>query len=204
MTLSLELGAIQDANVRRAFEQIAQRFPIGATDLGSGLAGTTLPGAPVNGQEFYYVADAANGVVWHLKYRAAGGTSKWECVGGPALFSEVTTATTTTSATYANPVAGSGPSVTVPLAGDYEVMIGALMFQTTGGVGSMSYDIGGTGAVDADSIGESSTASGINGARARVKTGLAASTLLAAKYKTSANTLNIQDRWMRVTPVRVG
>lgn len=33
MTLPLELGAITDSNVRRAFEQLAQRFPLHAADF---------------------------------------------------------------------------------------------------------------------------------------------------------------------------
>jgi hypothetical protein len=32
---------------------------------------TALPATPVDGQECHFVADATNGVVWHMKYRAA-------------------------------------------------------------------------------------------------------------------------------------
>lgn len=45
-----------------------------------------LPPSPIDGQECYYEADAANLVVWHLKYRAAiGDAYKWQFVGGQPI-----------------------------------------------------------------------------------------------------------------------
>jgi hypothetical protein len=42
--------------------------------------------APQDGDEVYYAADATNGVIWHLRYRAASSSSyKWEFVGGDAV-----------------------------------------------------------------------------------------------------------------------
>jgi len=53
---------------------------------------SSLPSSPVNGQDCYYLADATNGVVWHLKYRSASAsTFKWEYVGGGSLHAEVAT-----------------------------------------------------------------------------------------------------------------
>lgn len=46
---------------------------------------TSLPAYPFDGQEVYYVADATNGIIWHLRYNASGGTYKWEFVGGNHL-----------------------------------------------------------------------------------------------------------------------
>jgi hypothetical protein len=80
---------------------------------------TALPSNPVDGQECYFVAEPANGVVWHLKYRAADPSPhKWQFVGGGSVMSYSAASTTTSSTTWV-PVAG--PSVTVPLPGDYEV-----------------------------------------------------------------------------------
>lgn len=165
---------------------------------------TSLPAAVVatDGMEVYYTADDTNGIVWHLRYCAAETTYKWRYVGGAPLFAEVTTTETTTSASYTD-MTTTGPSLTVPLAGDYIVIIAANMYQTTGGLGYMSYAIGGTAASDAESIAESSLATGIYGTHTRRKTGLAAGTALVAKYKTTANTLNANDRTMVVIPVRV-
>jgi hypothetical protein len=68
----------------------------------------------------------------------------------------------------------------------------------------MSYDIGATGAVDADSffLGHAGT-EGDGNTRTRLKTGLAASTALVAKYKTNAGTETFRQRAMSVLPVRV-
>src|SRR5213080_2977053 len=78
---------------------------------------TSLPPTLVDGQECNYLADATNGVVWHLVYRAALG--KWLFTGGPDLVarysSDVQLAVTNT--VYTIPV-----SVVVPIAGDYDVL----------------------------------------------------------------------------------
>jgi len=45
-----------------------------------------LPVLPYDGQEIYYIADATNGVIWHLRYRAASASAyKWEFLGGSFL-----------------------------------------------------------------------------------------------------------------------
>lgn len=171
---------------------------------------TSLPSNPYDGQEIEYVADSTNGVVWRFRYRAASGSSyKWEFVGGRPLYSEVTTTESTTSGSYAA-LATAGPSVALPFAGDYDVTIGCRSFCTTASVDTyMSYDIGGTGAVDADSLVHhtgpggtfSSASSGF--VRTRRKTGLTAVTL-TSKYKTSGGTAYWLNRYMSVAPVRIG
>jgi hypothetical protein len=172
---------------------------------------TALPTPPFDGFEVFYAADATNGVIWHLRYRSGGGTHKWEYVGGPPLYSLVTTQESTTSSSYVA-LATAGPSVTLPLAGDYMVEIGAKI-QTAPTVAAspssaiMSYDIGATGAVDGDSINVYATTTAVeaNCWRAARKSGLTAVTL-TAKYalKVNAGTGYFQDRTMKVTPVRVG
>lgn len=121
------------------------------------------------------------------------------------MLAEVPAAQTTASATYAA-LGTAGPSNTVPVAGDYDVEVGCYAYATVTAAIYMSYDIGGTGAVDADAVlGISgSGTSAFAGNRVRRKTGLAASTALVSKYRTSAGTATIGDRWMRVMPVRVG
>ena len=71
----------------------ARAYARGATPSGQSLAlVTSLPATPTDGQEVYYLADAANGVIWHLRYRAAAtGAFKWEFVGGPPLSHEIDT-----------------------------------------------------------------------------------------------------------------
>ncbi len=164
--------------------------------------GTTFPGSPTDGQEFCYLADSTNGVVWRFKYRSgSASTYKWECIGGLPLFSEVLTDESTTSTTYAA-LATAGPSVVAPLAGDYDVRIGGLQYNVNTN-GYMSYDIGVTGAVDNDAMIQGSGGGSQTGSRLRRKTALSAGTNLVAKYKTISGTMHWQTRWMEVKPVRV-
>lgn len=82
---------------------------------------TTLPASPVDGQECYFVANATNGVVWRLRYRAASASAfKWEFVGGAPDYLGMPSGTGLTSPSAITAVPGS-PTWTVPLAGDYFV-----------------------------------------------------------------------------------
>lgn len=117
---------------------------------------TSLPGSPVDGQEVYYLADSANGVVWHLKYRSAGTTYKWEYVGGSALYSApgmVGSPGGVGGTGYTT--MGSAPSIAVPIAGSYECYLQCGVMNDGGSSTSMlkvSYTRGGTGAVDGDGV----------------------------------------------------
>jgi hypothetical protein len=81
---------------------------------------TALPGSPVDGQEVYYLVDAASGRVWHLRYRAASTSPyKWEFVGGSPVNAGPQGAVT--HAVVSEIALTSGPTLTVPLSGDYRV-----------------------------------------------------------------------------------
>jgi hypothetical protein len=109
-------------------------------------------------------------------------------------------------------LATNGPDITVPLAGDYEVQVGAaIQAPASAGatIAAMSYAVGGTGAADADglymaSFNPDQTQEGSLAGPVARKTGIAAGTLLRAKYKINSGTANWQYRWMSVAPVRVG
>jgi hypothetical protein len=165
---------------------------------------TALPTPPFDGFEVFYAADATNGVIWHLRYRSGGGTHKWEYVGGPPMYAEVATSESTTSTSYVA-LATAGPSVTVPLAGDYYVAIGCRAGGTDA-AGLMSYDIGGTGALDVDAAIVSVATVGVTISihRQNRHTGLSASTALVSKYRSSGPSVAFAERYMFVTPVRVG
>ena len=171
-------------------------------------SGTSLPVNPFVGQTFVYQADRANGVYWMFVYLPDETVYPWKYVGGPPLSSEVATSESTASTTYVA-LATAGPSVTVPLNGDYDVKHGSgVQSPGSGTVAWMSYDIGATGAVDADAVRVFSVPAGSNEsacARDKRKTTLAAASALVAKYRTSnvAGTAFYQERWMKVLPVRV-
>lgn len=180
--------------------------------LGSMIAvqyATTLPASPADGQEAILVDSTTNPTYqWRFRYNAgSSNTDKWEFVGGASLQAEVVTAETTTSSTYAA-LATAGPSVTLPRAGVYDVEVGCDYGSATDlDTAFMSYDIGGTGAVDADatSMINSSTVATRRGSffRQRRKSGLTA-VALTAKYKSvNSNTNTFANRLISVTPVRV-
>lgn len=88
---------------------------------------TSLPGSPTDGQEVYLQtsAMATKRIMWHLRYRAAGTTYKWEFLGGPPWQEEIyTEQSVICDSTWRDP-ATAGPSITVPLAGVYLVSYSA-------------------------------------------------------------------------------
>ena len=173
---------------------------------------TSLPGSPVDGQECYYVADATNGIVWHLKYNSGSASAyKWEVVGGPPLYSEVLTQEVSNALGYAD-LATVGPSITVPLAGDYDVFISTTVYCTSvvaaGGQTWMTFapptasDVNGV-------VAQQPGTSGMNLTISRIKrrAALAAATALVAKYKITGSASYVwyhSNRTMSVTPLRVG
>jgi hypothetical protein len=179
-----------------------------ATPSSAPAYGTTLPGSPTDGQEAILV-DSITLPTYQWRFRWNAGSSnadKWEFVGGSAVVVEVATSETTTSATYAA-LATAGPSFTLPRAGVYVIEQGFRVSSLAANMGVfMSYDIGGTGAADADSA--QGTALGSPGegtiSRTRLKTGLTA-VALVSKYRNNSggSAAGFADRWMRVTPVRV-
>lgn len=182
---------------------------------------TTLPVA-ITGRECKYLADAANGIVWTFKARKFNpdGTRNtsafpWDYVGGPPLMTVVDASNVVgASAVYAD-VSG-GPTLTLPLAGDWDCTIAANAFKTSGtGYVECSYRMsGGTTAAaqDTDSgafvSAVSNTGSKINAGdlqRTRRKTGLAAATVLTFQGKTDdAVAANVRWRSLEARPVRVG
>src|SRR4051794_40571617 len=112
---------------------------------------TALPASPYNGQIVDYLADATNGVVWRLRYRSASASAyKWEFVGGAPLRAYIAAQETVAwNAGYPNP-ATVGPTVTVPVAGDYDIAHSTGVANGTGGYLFPSFSVGATAATDAD------------------------------------------------------
>jgi hypothetical protein len=171
---------------------------------------TSLPSSPIDQQECIYVADATLGVKWHLRYRLASGSSyKWEMVGGADLLAEVAgglvDTTLSTGGVFAAPA--GGPTLTIPLAGDWLVTVGgniAADGNTTDFY--FSYAIGATAA----DVGDGTAGySGTGGAavrqdpqRTRRKTIAAAGTVLTFNWR-SGGPARSYNRFLRARPVRV-
>jgi hypothetical protein len=184
---------------------------VAAVNAGTGPAVVaSLPLAPTDGQEVYYVADAVNGVIWHLKYRAASPSAyKWEYVGGQSMLSlaAIDMVPAATGATWTEPT--TNVRVTVPLAGDYRIEYGL-----SGGANSaVNMHMGvKLGAVDPTGISNGSRAH-IFGSASNLRlphrrlypaAGVAAATVLALVYLSDAATGQIAAPYLSVLPTRVG
>ena len=160
-----------------------------------------------DGDEVYLEVDAANGIIWSLRYVAAEPTYKWRCFGGSPLVSLITADETTISGAY-SALATPGPSLALPRSGDYDVVIETNYANSSSGVASrMSYDIGGTGAVDADAVSCTSAFASLGRfttvRRKQRKAGLTSVTLTAKYTGDGSNTSGFQYRSMELAPVRL-
>jgi hypothetical protein len=169
----------------------------------------TLPVGPVDGQEVYYQVDAAAGIVWHLRYRAASASSyKWEFVGGGRLEAEVDGAASApvSAQVYANFTPASGPQIIVPLAGDYLLEYGCYTSPPANASGWMAAKIGAALPIDAESVGASAGTSilAVNNWTCMKKTLAAAATTILMQGYSVGSTCTFDNRRLIVTPVRVG
>lgn len=182
----------------------------------SGKIVTSLPttgpagGALVDGQECYYLADATNGVVWHLKYRAAeAGSYKWYCVGGPPLLNVVEAAESKATTAYGD-LATVGPTVTTPLAGDYIMEMSAAVASLVAGANRLFISPKKNAVVTNDADGaETSPAGGTVNTdvayRRKKLTGLAAGDVFKLQYGAlNATSHSFGNRALQVMPIRVG
>jgi hypothetical protein len=170
---------------------------------------TSLPGSPVDGQEVYYLADDANGIVWHLRYRAAGTTYKWEFLGGPPMYALVSA-----QAALAGSFIGTGdilPNIQLPaLAGHYFIQFGSNSYSTHTATQTVTHALAysATEAVAADGISFVLAASGGPGRSNSMRQNLAtlpASTNVRTRGSASAGgSAFLHDRWISIIPSRVG
>lgn len=173
---------------------------------------SSLPGSPVNSQIVYYQSSgmATDGIVWLFKYRpGSGSTHKWEFAGGPPWVKEVDTAETLNSTTYTD-LATAGPSVTLPLAGDYLFHYGMGNDSDTGVAYRwlMSPNLNGTTPTDTDAVGMTdgdagAVSQGNSVARIRRFNGRAAADLIKMQYRRDGGDGQPRRRFLAVTPVRV-
>ena len=169
---------------------------------------TALPASPFEGQEVIFTDSlTAPTYSWRLRYVGAKTSNKWVFVGGVPATSFVATSENTPGTTYGN-LTTIGPQITVPVAGVYNIEIGAQLGTGASAAvkGWMSYDIGATGAVDADATAAFVTNNSQAGAslhKLAQKT-LAAATALVAKYRHDTGGMPVSNRYMAVTPAAVG
>lgn len=169
---------------------------------------TSLPSAPIDGQEIRYVADATNGVIWNLRYRAASSSAyKWEFVGGaPLSASTISGITGTISSTSFVSASGGNISVSLPLAGDYWTTTTILGTNNTGGAWWMG-GLDGPGSTIVDQfcarLMTSSANYFQNGAASILRTFTSSGTV-DMKYRVTSGIATIAERGFSLTPIRVG
>jgi hypothetical protein len=170
---------------------------------------TSLPGTPYDGQVIHYVADATNGVLWPLRYNASGGTYKWEVVGPQPLQVENTTLSSVpnTSGGYADVAGDVGPSITVPLAGEYMVSFGVNV--TTDGANefdaALKFGAAAISAFDRSRAIPSSGNISVRVSRDPYKRAITpAATVVKLQYKNAGSVgASIEDRTIAISPIRV-
>lgn len=192
------------------------RFSTGQTTWPTGPMGpygaptlvSVLPTSPADGDEIYFqtAAMGVDGIAWHLRYNAASGSAyKWECVG-PADLHAFANASENFTGTAPADFAG-GPSLTLPLAGDYLASWGGnaghsgsnqsarLLVAATG----FAYDIN----FSASYLQPAGTNSGFS-AVSRIHRVNGISGTLKMGYSQGLAGGSAYNRWLAARPLRVG
>jgi len=174
--------------------------------------GTSLPASPYDGQECYYLADATNGIVWHLRYRASSASAyKWELVGGAPLAAVVDTDESLTADSTWRNVATAGPQITMPLNGDYDYDVTADFYcnATAQAFARVGLSVSGNNPVNphiaTTVIGWGQSVDSIATRHARLLAQTAA-LVKCVYYSGGAGTVatNVRFRSLQIRPVRVG
>lgn len=162
----------------------------------------SLPASPVDGQLFYYEPSA--GIKWTFRYNAAGGTYKWEFVGGAPAFGRDDTTQTILSSTY-SALTGS-PAFTAPFAGVYRVQHGATSKIGSAAVGNTADQSLFVNGVDSGQIIRSSSIEATSVDSIGEPTVLTAghSMQLRQRSNSGSSTATYTTRFISVLPVRVG
>jgi hypothetical protein len=198
-------GLSDTADVPRDIKALVDRLDIG---VNAPVVGA-LPGSPVDGQEIYYVADSANGVVWHLRYRTTSG--KWEFLGGSPVYVYNGAVVTRGATTYgASNVPAGDPTFTLALAGDYLIEVAHVGYgDTAGRTNFTSYTVGATAAADADAARSPITAVGaspqyVGRLRSR-KNGIAAGSAITMQHRIDGTGAgSFFNRELTIWPIRLG
>jgi hypothetical protein len=182
---------------------------------------TALPTTGLtDGKEIYFqtTAMATAGLVYHLRYRLTnpdGSTNfssyKWEVICVADLESYIFAPESRAQNGVWGDVATVGPSITVPLAGDYDIAYGGSLM-SSGGSGTPEAAVGlAFNNVEDTNLrayaGWNSVAGGtMSTARQYRKTALAAGTVIKLIYggNSTGGTVTASRRWLRIRPIRVG
>lgn len=166
---------------------------------------TSLPTAPVDGDEIILTDSLSAGTYhWHLRYVAARASNKWVFVGGSPMYGIVATTETSASTAFVD-LTTPGPSLTIPVAGDYLISVQCMLFCSTSEAAYMSPKIGAAATVYTN--GGIGFMNNKNSALHSVRkvTSIAASTEIKAQYMTAAGgTVSFLERELLIEPIAIG
>jgi hypothetical protein len=182
---------------------------------------TQLPPLAYDGMECLLLVDQNNGITWHLRYRAFQTDNvtpnpsayKWEVVGSASdLFAEVETGENKASNGAISDLATVGPSLTIPVSGDYDFLYGMAGSANGGGAGAPEaycyLNINGvTDNTSLATLGFNNVSSGTTSAmRSKRKTAMVANQVVKLIYgaNNTGGSMFLSRRWIRARPIRVG
>ena len=194
--------------------------PIDMRELAEAIDGLTfgaplvgaLPGSPADGQEccLQNAAMAALGVVWRLRYRAGGGSYKWEFVGGSALYHRIATDEVITEGANFVDAPTAGPQLTLPVAGDYNYQFSANVYvtsQTASTTGAVGLNLAAAPAQPDYTVQPLQSSLAITLGKPGIILAQPASRLVKVQYQiptVAGGTAHARMRELQLTPVRVG
>jgi hypothetical protein len=181
--------------------------PVWADPAAAPSYGTSFPASPVDGQEHVLVDSVTNPTYqWRFRYNAGSSSAyKWELIGGTdARASVMGNDTTTTTSSWLN--LGTGPTFTVPRAGDYYVRWGVDMTHSAAGGQGVAGIALGDGVPAEPTVWHNVAANGYRGPSSAETfyAAVAAATVLKMRFNNqSGGTLTVSRRYMAVLPYRV-
>lgn len=175
-------------------------------NAGPGDPVTALPGSPVDKQQALLVDSlTAPTYAWLLQYEAGiSDTNKWILLGGSPLTHYVDTAESTSSTSYVD-LTTTGPTITVPRAGIYEIHFGCDITAAAVTTAYVTVKLGAAAAADTDNFVNVIAGAGYENTGSRtIRRTLAAGDALKLMYKMSTATSGtFSKRYIRAVPVRV-
>lgn len=173
--------------------------------------------SPTDGDLVTVQADAVNGINWILRYNASSASVyKWETLGGPSMISILTASATNAGIadnTWYDLTSSTGPSITLPLSGDYNIILNANLAAGAGGAVSkaaVKFGATTTSAADGGGVQIGTGLSGanyrdVNVSRIMRRTNLTTGTVLKLQYfvTNNANTTFWSERSLSIIPIRV-
>ena len=218
-------GTIADTDIASAaaisYSKLNLSGSVTNGDLAGGIKGNNLalnigpspPSSPSNGDLWIYTDSPGTGYYWMFVYDSSETTYKWKFIGGAPLIGENSSDNTFTDNGTVQDASTPGPSVTLPRAGDYEVVAQAALFFATQAalrvmehfcVASSGTWLNGT-ATSVFASNETTAGRLIAGSGKNRLRGASASATITMKYvaETDTGTAHTSDRAIYVKPIRV-